>query len=80
MKRAYTQYFLYTRLRSDRKDIKNEWIEQVINNPIRKIIQSDKRIRCWGKIDEAGGKYLPVILLEDGITVHNAFFDRTYTE
>ena len=25
-------------------------------------------------------KYLRVILLEDGITVHNAFFDRSYRE
>jgi hypothetical protein len=26
------------------------------------------------------GKYLRVILLEDGETVHNAFFDRSYKE
>ena len=25
-------------------------------------------------------KHLRVILLEDGVTVHNAFFDRTYKE
>jgi hypothetical protein len=33
--------------------------------------------RKWAKISEAG-KYLRVILLEDGETVHNAFFDRSY--
>jgi len=37
------------------------------------------RIRKWAKILEAG-KYLRVILLEDGETVHNAFFDRSYKE
>lgn len=28
---------------------------------------------------ESVGKYLRVILLADGETVHNAFFDRGYT-
>lgn len=52
----------------------------MITTPIRKEIQTDKRIRYWGKISEAGDRYLRVILLEDGITVHNAFFDRTFKE
>jgi hypothetical protein len=30
-------------------------------------------------INEAEGKYLRVILLPDGETVHNAFFDRSFT-
>lgn len=80
MQLRFTQYFLYTRDRPDRKDIKEEWIEFVINNPARKVVQSDKRIRYWAKIQEANGRYLRVILLEDGITVHNAFFDRTFKE
>lgn len=41
--------------------------------------QSDGRIRKWAWIPEAG-KYIRVILLEDGETVHNAFFDRSYKE
>lgn len=55
-----------------------EWIELTINDPVKTEKQSDGRIRCWRKIDEAEGKYLRVILLEDGETVHNAFFDRTF--
>jgi hypothetical protein len=39
--------------------------------------QSDGRIRKWGYISEVD-KYLRVILLEDGETVHNAFFDRNF--
>jgi hypothetical protein len=42
-------------------------------------VQSDGRIRKWAWIPEAG-KFLRVILLEDGKTVHNAFFDRSYKE
>ncbi len=80
MERRYTQYFLYTRTRADRKNIKNEWIEYVINYPAREEIQTDGRVRRWAKIHEAEDKYLRVILLEDGKTVHNAFFDRSYKE
>jgi hypothetical protein len=74
-----TRYFNYTRKRQDRAQIKEEWIEFVIENPEKTVIQSDGRIRKWSKIIEAN-KYLRVILLEDGITVHNAFFDRSYKE
>ena len=73
----YTQYFIHTRKRPDRIYIKDEWIEQVIDNPVRSEIQSDGRIRKWAKIEDAG-KYLRVILLEDGKTVHNALFDRKF--
>ena len=40
-------------------------------------MQQDGRIRKWAWIPEVR-KYLRVILLEDGETVHNAFFDRSY--
>jgi hypothetical protein len=73
----YTQYFLYTRKRPDRLIIKDEWIEQAIHSPCKTVVQSDKRIRKWTKI---ANKYLRVILLEDGETVHNAFFDRNFKE
>ena len=74
-----TQYFDYTRKRPDRPQINQEWIKAVIENPEKVEIQSDGRIRKWARISEVG-KYLRVILLEDGETVHNAFFDRSYKE
>jgi len=74
-----TQYFLYIRQQPDRVIIKDEWILTTINNPIKTEVQSDKRIRKWSYIEEVG-KYLRVILLEDGETVHNAFFDRSFKE
>ncbi len=74
-----TQYFLFMKSRPDRTAIKEEWILETVNNPLKQEIQSDGRIRKWKFIDEAG-KYLRVILLEDGETVHNAFFDRSFKE
>ena len=74
-----TFYFDYTRKRPDRARIKDEWIEFVIQNPEKTEIQNDGRIRKWSKIYEVD-KYLRVILLEDGTTIHNAFFDRSYKE
>ena len=76
----FTQYFLYTRQRSDRSGIRLEWIQDVVDHPISEKIQEDGRIRRWGKIVEAGNRYLRVILLEDRETIHNAFFDRSFSE
>lgn len=66
------------RERPDRANIAVEWIEEVVRRPEKEQIQSDSRIRRWAKIDKAGSRYLRVILLEDGETIHNAFFDRNY--
>ncbi len=75
-----TQYFRYTRERPDRAIIKDEWIEQVVRSPLREEVQSDGRIRKWARIAEMEGRVLRVILLEDGETIHNAFFDRNFKE
>ena len=66
--------------RPDRQRIQLEWIEQAIRNPISEVMQSDGRIRRWARINEADGRILRVILLADGETVHNAFFDRNFEE
>lgn len=74
-----TQYVDYTRKRPDRAQIKEDWIKTVIEKPAKIEVQSDGRIRMWARISEVG-KYLRVILLDDGETVHNAFFDRSFKE
>ncbi len=51
----------------------------VLNHAQKTAIQSDGRLRKWAKIAETG-KFLRVILLADGETVHNAFFDRSFKE
>jgi hypothetical protein len=43
-------------------------------------VQKDNRIRFWGKVDELGDKVLRVVTLGDGVTIHNAFFDRGFKE
>ena len=73
-----TDYFKYVSLRPDRRQIKREWIQRVVDHPEKRHIQIDGRWRLWGKVPEAEGRYLRVILLEDGKTVHNAFFDRGF--
>ena len=75
----FTRYFLFVRQRPDRAIIKEEWILKTINNPLKTEVQIDGRMRKWSYIEEMG-KYLRVILLEDGETVHNAFFDRSFNE
>lgn len=73
----FTQYFVHMRQRSDRATIKTEWITETIANPDYVEVQVDGRIRKWKKIAEED-KFLRVIVLEDGETVHNAFFDRSF--
>ena len=73
-----TRYFETLRTRPDRAFIKEEWIQYVVQFPEREQRQADGRLRRWARINDAEGRYLRVILLEDGITVHNAFFDRGF--
>ncbi|SFD36265.1 hypothetical protein SAMN05660831_01528 [Thiohalospira halophila DSM 15071] len=72
-----TRYFAEVSKRPDRATIQWEWIERVVRDPVREVVQEDGRIRRWAPIAEAGDRYLRVILLDDGETVHNAFFDRS---
>lgn len=74
-----TQYFSFIRQRPYRAIIKEEWILDTIEKPAKTEVQTDGRIRKWKFIEETG-KYLRVILLDDGETVHNAFFDRNFKE
>jgi hypothetical protein len=74
----FTRYFDAVRLRPDRAMIRGEWIQRVVSHPVREVIQADGRIRRWASIDEMEGRYLRVVLLPDGQTVHNAFFDRSF--
>ncbi len=74
----FTKYFEFIRQRPDRAIIREEWIERVVNNPAKEIVQKDGRIRRWAPIEEMGNRYLRVVLLPDQHTVHNAFFDRSF--
>ena len=55
-----------------------EWVQRVIDHPVRQEVQTDGRIMHWAPIAEAGGKYLRVNLMPDGTTVITAYFDRRF--
>jgi hypothetical protein len=77
-----TRYFEEQVLRK-RPYIQREWCEQVLAAPVRREVQPDGRVRFWGRIivaSEARPRFLRVVTLEDGKTVHNAFFDRNFRE
>ena len=58
--------------------LQKEWCIRVIEKPIRREVQINGRVRFWGAVDEFGGRFLRVITLSDGCTIHNAFFDRGF--
>ena len=64
-----TRYFAEQVLRK-RPYLQVEWCTKVIAEPIRRERQRNGRIRFWGR----------VVTLDDGETVHNAFFDRGFRE
>jgi hypothetical protein len=54
---------------------------EAIAHPLAQIVQDDGRIRHWGRVvDNRDGKtrVLRVVTLDDGETIHNAFFDRNF--
>lgn len=59
-------------------EVRREWIAAVLANPVKIERQSNHRISYWGNIEDADGRVLRVITLEDEETVHNAFFDRNF--
>ena len=73
-----TRYFKEQVLRK-RPYIKIEWCEKALKEFIRKKIQPDGRIRYWIFVKEID-RYLRVVTLKDGATVHNAFPDRGFKE
>ncbi|HEX7939449.1 MAG TPA: hypothetical protein VF483_10685 [Gemmatimonadaceae bacterium] len=72
-----TDYFRHVRQRPDRAKIRDAWIEAAIRNPIAELVQPDGRVRRWVFVVEVG-RYLRIVLLADRVTVHNAFFDRSF--
>ena len=73
-----TEYF-EKKILIKRPYLRLEWIEQVLHNPVRIEVQPEGRIRYWGYVHELQ-KYLRVVTLADGETIHNAFPDRNFKE
>ena len=75
-----TRYF-DEQVRRKRPYIDPAWCVEVIAAPLRRHDQPDGRVRFWGAITVPGEdapRILRVVTLDDGETVHNAFFDRRF--
>jgi hypothetical protein len=72
----FTQYFIEN-VALRRPYIRREWLERAIQSADWVEPQDDGRIRYWLYIPELE-RYLRVVTLEDGVTVHNAFPDRRF--
>jgi hypothetical protein len=72
-----TDYFRDNVLQK-RPYIRLECCESAVENPVQREVQpEDGRIRHWIWVD-ALGRYLRVVTLPDGVTIHNAFPDRRF--
>ncbi len=71
-----TAYFIKN-MNEKRPYLKVEWCELALKEPDYKILQPDGRMRYYKFIPEVQ-KFVRVITLEDGETVHNMFFDRSF--
>lgn len=55
----------------------------VVEKPLQREVQLDGRIRHWGRVYDAvhlRWRFLRVVTLPDGVTLHNAFYDRDFVE
>jgi hypothetical protein len=58
--------------------IRMEWCVAALKSPVRREVQpEDGRIRHWIWVPELE-RYLRVVTLSDGVTLHTAFPDRRF--
>ncbi|MFO1101710.1 MAG: hypothetical protein U1E20_02260 [Methylocystis sp.] len=77
-----TRYFSEQVLRK-RPYLNEAMCEGVVAAPLKPIVQQDGRVRHWGAVTDArDGKerIRRVAALDDGETLHNAFFDRDFSK
>ena len=72
----FTKHFLED-VFPKRPYLTDELLDEIIRNAIKTEIQEDNKIKIWG-LSSVHNKFVRVILLEDGETVHIAFFDRNF--
>jgi hypothetical protein len=63
--------------RPDRWTITPDMVTSALTAPVQKQQEDNGRIRHWAYMPELG-RWLRVVTLEDGETVHNAFLDRNF--
>ena len=73
----FTPYFENEVLRK-RPYLKVEWCIRVITKPLRMEKQENNGYRFWAAIEKLEGRFLRVVPLDDKVTIHNAFPDRSF--
>lgn len=73
-----TRYFEEQVLRK-RPYLRRVWCERALQEYAKREVEPQGRVRYWYFVPELG-KYLRVVTLADGETVHNAFPDRGFRE
>jgi hypothetical protein len=77
-----TRYFEEQVIRK-RPYIMRAWCAAALAGPLRREVQADGRIRHWIEVEDTRDsklRILRVVTLEDGETIHNAFFDRNFVK
>jgi hypothetical protein len=77
---ATTRYFAEQVLRK-RPYLTEQMCRSVLADSLHEVVQEDGRIRVWGRVlDPRDGsqRILRVVVLQDRLTLHNAFFDRDF--
>ena len=73
----FTRYFEEQVLRK-RSYLQKAWCIRVVQNPVHSEPQEHNRYRFWAPVPELDGRCLRVVTLEDRVTIHNAFPDRSF--
>lgn len=77
---SLTAYFREQVLRK-RPYLSEALCRQALAAPAHTIVQPDGRSRVWAYVTDprdGSRRALRVVVLEDGVTIHNAFFDRDF--
>ena len=72
----YSNHFLKD-VRHKRPYLNDEIIENILQNPLKIEIQDNGWTKIWG-FSNNHDKFIRIVMLEDGITIHTAFFDRNF--
>jgi len=77
-----TRYFEEQVVRK-RPYVVRAWCVEALMAPLRHESQADGDIRHWIEVEDTRDgnlRILRVVTLEDGETIHNAFFDRNFVK
>ena len=73
-----TGYYRRRSVEAGRDYLSDDLCQRVLDDPERRDVQANGRIRHWARLPELDGRALRVVTRDDGETVHNAFIDRGF--